>query len=218
MIHAKQLTKKEQLATVGGLSTPSKMPCYSYNLPAKECAIGSLLRKRKDSPCAGCYALKGRYVFSNVQRALYRRLDLLRDDLDDWRDNMIRTIRRCEKSGYFRWHDSGDIQSFEHLVAINDIAHCIPSIQFWLPTVEHKMVADFLDAHEAFAPNLTVRLSSWQRGTVSLIDAPEIKSLPVSTIGTTNGWQCKAPDYEGKCNKCRACWSKKVKHVNYEAH
>ena len=46
---------------VGGLSKPSKMPGWSYGLPAKECKTGSKLRKVKGSTCHGCYALKGCY-------------------------------------------------------------------------------------------------------------------------------------------------------------
>ena len=53
----------------GGLSKPSKMPGYAYNLPATECKIGSKLVKVPGSVCHGCYALKGRYRFPNVKDA-----------------------------------------------------------------------------------------------------------------------------------------------------
>ena len=63
---AKQIT--------GGLSEPGKMPGRAFNLPAKACVTGAKLVKIPGSVCHGCYALKGRYRFSNVQQALERRL------------------------------------------------------------------------------------------------------------------------------------------------
>ena len=56
------------------LSKPSKMPGFSIGIPAKECKTGAKLRKIKGSVCYGCYALKGCYVFPDVQAAQYKRL------------------------------------------------------------------------------------------------------------------------------------------------
>ena len=69
----------QALKIIGGLSRPSKMPGWSYGLPAKECKTGSKLRKVKDSVCYNCYALKGCYVFKVVQAAQYRRLDSIKN-------------------------------------------------------------------------------------------------------------------------------------------
>ncbi len=66
------MLKKEANRITGGLSKPSKMPGPAYNLPAIRCKTGSKLRKIKGSVCYGCYALKGRYCFPNVQKALER--------------------------------------------------------------------------------------------------------------------------------------------------
>ena len=74
-------TKKEAWALVGGLSNPSKMPGYGYGLSAKDCITGSKLRKIANSVCAGCYALKGRYVFPNVYQAHQNRLKSIQDKL-----------------------------------------------------------------------------------------------------------------------------------------
>ena len=58
----------------GGLSKPSKMPGFSYNLPAYKCITGVKLQAVPGSVCAGCYAMKGRYAFSNTKKAMNRRL------------------------------------------------------------------------------------------------------------------------------------------------
>ena len=71
------MLKKQAQKIVGGLSKPSKMPGPAYNLPAAACITGAKLVKVPGSVCAGCYALKGRYRFNNVQAALQRRLQAI---------------------------------------------------------------------------------------------------------------------------------------------
>ena len=104
------MLKKEARKITGGLSKPSKMPGPAYNLPAWHCQTGAKLRKIEGTPCFGCYAMKGRYRFSNVRAALERRLDSL--DHPQWVTAMVALIKG---QPWFRWHDSGDVQSHEHL-------------------------------------------------------------------------------------------------------
>jgi hypothetical protein len=100
---------EEALELVGGLSKPSKMPCPSYSLPAKDCLVGAALRKIPGSVCHGCYAFKGFYTMPNVKSALERRMESLLDP--NWTDAMVIAIDdACSKGGYFRWHDGGDLQ------------------------------------------------------------------------------------------------------------
>ena len=74
---------KEAEASVGGLSAPSKMPSYAWSISAKRCDMGSKLAKIEGSVCNKCYALKGRYMFGNTQRALERRYNRWADDRDN---------------------------------------------------------------------------------------------------------------------------------------
>ena len=110
------MLKKEARQITGGLSAPSKMPGPAYNLPASMCLTGAKLVQIPGSVCAGCYALKGRYRFNNVQQALERRAASLKHP--DWVKAMVALISGHE---YFRWHDSGDIQSVEHLKKIFEV-------------------------------------------------------------------------------------------------
>ena len=103
------MLKKEARQITGGLSKPSKMPGPAYNLPATECKTGAKLVKVPDSVCEGCYALKGRYNFRNVRLALARRLASLKHPR--WIEAMTVLIKG---EPYFRWHDSGDLQSVTH--------------------------------------------------------------------------------------------------------
>ena len=125
------MLKKEAREITGGLSKPSKMPGPAHNLPAVACKTGAKLVKIPGSVCAGCYALKGRYRFKNVQAALNRRLQALEDPR--WVDAMVVVITG-EK--YFRWHDSGDIQSLKHLENIFEVCKRTPGTSHWMPTRE----------------------------------------------------------------------------------
>ena len=109
------MNKEQRKLITGGLSRPSKMPGYAYNLPAIHCKTGSKLAQVPGTTCHGCYALKGRYRFPNVLDAMMRRLNSI--SRPDWARTMAADIN-ARKSRWFRWHDSGDIQSVKHLLKI----------------------------------------------------------------------------------------------------
>ena len=110
------MLKKEARKITGGLSAPSKMPGPAHNLPAWRCITGVKLQKVPGSVCAGCYAMKGRYRFRNVKEALARRQQALTHPR--WVEAMVTLIKDQD---WFRWHDSGDIQSPEHLKNIFEV-------------------------------------------------------------------------------------------------
>lgn len=212
---------------VGGLSEPSKMPWFSYSIPAYACITGAKLAKVEGSVCNDCYAMKGNYRFPCTINALDRRLASLHD-LPAWSEAMITLLHHKarfanEQRRFFRWHDSGDIQSVEHLRAIDYIAEECPEIMFWLPTREYALVQKYLDIYGRFASNLTVRLSA------HMVDrkAPEIGGLPTSTVHTdmpigldvpTLPNICPARKQDHKCGECRNCWNKEIHNVSYPIH
>lgn len=212
-VHMKNLTTKQLHDRVGGLSSPSKMPCHGYSIPAQACNVGGRLRSIKGSTCSSCYACKGRYMFANVQNALQRRLDAFNQD-PEWEDAMIELIRRKEKSGFFRWHDSGDLQSMDHLLAIIEIADRLPDIQFWLPTREVGLMRQFVRQYgpHAIPANLIVRVSAAMIGG----DAVSIDGCHESRVDKVGS--CPAPRQGNKCGSCRACWDKTVQTVTYSLH
>lgn len=199
----------EARTAVGGLSNCSKMPSKSYGLPAKECAVGSKLRTVKGSTCEGCYALKGMYVFKNVQAAQYRRLETI--TRDDWVENMVRSIH---KDKLFRWHDSGDLQSLEHFEKILEVVRLTPDCQHWLPTREAAIVASY---QGEIPKNLVVRVSA------AMVDGPAPKRFKnTSTVHQNlipiNSHICPAPKQNNECGDCRACWDPEVRNVSYHKH
>lgn len=210
---------KDLEAYVGGLSKPSKMPGHAYSLPAKECKTGTKLRAVAGSTCSGCYAMKGRYVFPNVQAALYRRLESITKPL--WVEVMAELIGR-KGDAYFRWHDSGDLQSVEHFANIVRVCELTPNVRHWLPTREYRMVQDYIAQGGEIPANLNVRMSAHMLGgTVPTF--PRMAGLvTVSTVSVTErpegAHACPAPTQGNECGDCRACWDRGVPLVDYHKH
>lgn len=200
----------------GGLSKPSKMPGYAYSIPAQACKVGAKLRKIKGSVCEKCYALKGRYVFGNVKRALERRLASLVNE--EWAEAMAFQINQAGVN-VFRFQDSGDIQSLEHLEKIADVCRLTPDVRHWLPTREYSIVTEYKEKHGSFPDNLNIRLSAY------MVDGPlptgAASRLGVTVSGVTsdpNQVTCPAYKQGGVCGSCRACWDKNTAVIMYPRH
>jgi len=201
------MNKKEAKEITGGLSAPGKMPEGSYNLPAKACQTGAKLREVPGTPCYGCYAFKGRYNFPNVKDALIRRLESLHHPA--WIQAMPVLIKGKK---FFRWHDSGDLQSVDHLKKIFEVCEATPETQHWLPTQERK----YLPLQGSSIPkNLIIRLSNAKNDTMPGQAWPHWSTVVTKPRA---GHVCPAPDQGNVCGSCRACWSKDVKEVQYKIH
>jgi len=201
------MLKKEANKIVGGLSKPGKMPCPSINLPAPACITGSILALIEGTTCFGCYALKGRYKFKKTIKAMARRLRALSHG--SWTAAMI-TLMKNRK--YFRWHDSGDLQSAQHLKNILEVCKQTPDTKHWLPTREAKLL-QYLDP-DVIPKNLLIRLSATK------VDGAPSQAWPwTSTVVTNRGSRtCPAPTQGGKCIDCRQCWDRTIPNVAYAKH
>lgn len=219
-----KLSKKQATKICGSLGEPSKMPCHTYSIPAKRCKMGSKLVKIEGSTCARCYALKNNYRFPNVQDALEYHYQSL--DHPQWEDALVFLI---ESTGevWFRWFDSGDLQSVEHFARICRVVRRTPRVKHWLPTREYKFVLDYLAAGGKIPRNLVVRFSA------HMVDAaPPAYGFPTSTVHSqwpgdplrilnqipAGTHYCQAPRQGNKCDTCRACWNPRVRNVSYHAH
>lgn len=205
---------KDAWMRVGGLSCPSKLPGYAYSLPAKNCLTGAKLVSKVDSVCSSCYALKGRYNFPNVKNALERRLKAITEP--GWVADMTTLVWNAYDQGfeYFRWHDSGDLQSLWHLLGIEKIAYNVRMVTFWLPTREIQITGRLIGDR---APNLIIRESC------HFVDQwyPSKAGNPTSTVHKNSppiGYACPAPTQGNSCGACRACWDPTVKNVSYHKH
>ena len=203
----------EALAISGGLSAPGKMPGHAYSLPADSCRLGMVLRHLPRSVCAHCYAIRGRYRFSRIGRALRRRLSAISNPR--WVDAISALILRSGEK-HFRWHDSGDLQGVWHLRKIIAVCRNLAAVKFWLPTREYQTVEAYRRRCGGIPENLCIRYSA------HLVDGPPPLryGLPVSTVSSSpdkvaaGAYRCPA-SRSGNCGRCRACWDSSVRIVDF---
>ena len=208
----KELEKK-----TGTLSNPSKMPSYAWGISAKKCVTGSKLAEIKGTICYECYALNGHYLYPVVANAHKIRLNAIKKP--EWVDYMAELLtqkyKRLAKSRLFhRWFDSGDIQSYEHLMKIFEVCELTPHINYWLATREYKIIDRIKE--EDVPKNLVLRVSG-----IKIDGQPPKFWKWTSTVHKNKkpiGRECPAYKQDGECGSCRACWSRSVKQVSYKEH
>ena len=206
-------TLKQAKELIGGYTVTSKMPTISYSISAKDCITGSKLRLIKNTVCSDCYALKGNYIryAKNIEPAMKRRLNSISSP--NWVGAMIYIMNHQKdviRTGLFRWHDSGDIQSFDHLDKIVQIAKATPTVKHWLPTKESKFIRNYKGV---IPSNLIIRLS----GTFVNGKAPKYKNTS-TVVSSKDQATCKSFKQNGQCLTCVQCWDSSIKNISYLNH
>lgn len=203
---------KTAIEITGGLSSPSKMPCKAWGIPAAYCATGSFLRSQPGSVCSRCYACKGRYVFPDIVAAGERSLQCYNESKKEKWINAMMFLINHQSQAFFRWFDTGDLQSLEMLDDIISIALYMPKTRFWLPTKEHNMFIG-----KRLPDNLCVRFANHY-----IDDFSTHETLPNACVSSTSihwqGHKCHATWNGTTCGPCRACWNKEIKTVTYKLH
>lgn len=223
---------------IGGLSNPSKMPWWAWGISAWDCITGSKLHTAEGTICEGCYSLKGRNLFPAVQKAQKRRLRKYRQlGSELWVSYMTELLRRkAERAphefSWFRWFDSGDLQSAVMFHDICVVARCTPQIRHWLPTRESRILLDGFRAGVRPPQNMTVRWSNtrvdeWKPISAELAHYGVVASMVhrSSDVIPEHGYECPAKKHGGTCDhptdpylNCRACWGRGTALVSYEWH
>ena len=211
------MKKAQAQAVCGSITHTTKMPCGSYSLPTEACQTGYKMAQLPGSVCASCYADKGFYraYAAKIKPAQHARLDSINGEF--WVDGMVNLI---ENDAFFRWHDSGDLQGLWHLEKIAQVARLTPQTRHWLPTREYGMVKEYISKHGLLPENLIVRLSAMYPDKPVKIPASlvGVHNVTASNVHTAKpiGTACKAPDQNGACMDCRACWTNEV--ISYALH
>ena len=194
------------------LSQTSKMPCKSISLNALLCNTGSVLAKISGTPCHECYALRGFYKMPSVKKAMDKRLTFMTS-----KHFVDRMVYLLANEDYFRWFDSGDIQSEKMGHDIIDIVELTPWCNHWLPSKEYKMWKNILSTR-ILPFNVCLRIST------PLDNTKPINGFDNTTTTYIN--KDKNPAYVGfkclahknkiyECGNCRACWDNEVSNVAY---
>jgi len=204
-------------STVSLLSETEAMSCMSWSLPAGPTTCGGF----KGGPgtiCSSCYAGQGRYAMPNVIRAQMARWTWWTTTPQVERvSTLVGAIQSaCRKVPFFRVFDSGDFATVEDVRIWSEICASCPNVSFWIPT-RVWWRPEYASALKALAtlPNVALRRSALR------VDAPipGDRALPLSSGVTSTGPGCPKQT-AGSCEaaKCRACWDKAVRHVDYHVH
>ena len=204
------------------LSKPSKMPCPTWSLEARETCPGSIdpITKKSVPVCEGCYAATGFYKMPDSMKVrAFNRKDWLRKE---WVDEMVDAInnqklKRGETQKYFRWFDSGDVYHPHLADKIYEIMIRTPEVKHWLPTRSYKIprILETLERMKQL-PNTSIRYSSDSiRGEHDEKHGSVVIPSSDTPIKAT---VCDAYERDGKCGDCRACWNKEIDLIAYPAH
>ena len=198
------------------LSQTSKMPCPSISLDAELCKTGSKLAKHEGTVCNSCYALKGNYRFKSVKKSMENRLKFMNSS-----EFIPKMVSLLDIYRWFRWFDSGDIQSQkmgENIIAICELT---PWCNHWIPSKEYKWWKDIKNNKDE-PSNAIVRIST-----------PSHNNKPIKNFkytSTTFEYKNNNPGYTGfecaahknkklygkyECGDCRACWNKDISNIAY---
>jgi hypothetical protein len=198
------------------ISVTSKLDgIRSWSLQALETCPGSI-----ESPgvlvdaCKGCYATTGNYVFANVKAPrAHNKEDWQRME---WTDDMVQEL---QNDRFFRWFDSGDMYSVALAEKMLEVMQRTPWCSHWLPTRMHKFpkFAMVIRAMQAL-PNVMVRPSSDSIVGEFLPGLHGSVIVPDSRVNPDMVTLCRAYEHGGRCNGCRACYSKDVPVIAYPAH
>lgn len=197
------------------LSKTSKLDgIMSWSLQALDTCQGSIdpVTKELVPACSGCYATTGNYRFANVKKPReFNKEDWKRDA---WVNDMAQAL---ENSRFFRWFDSGDMYDLRLAEKIYNVMELTPWVKHWLPTRMYKFTKyDSVINRMMNLPNVVVRLSS-DSVTGEIINGDTTSTIFSDNL-PTGAFECKAYEHGGKCNGCRACYSKDVQVVAYKAH
>jgi len=197
------------------LSKTSKLDgILSWSLQAVETCPGSKGADGNLVPaCSGCYATTGAYNWHTTKAPrAFNKEDWKNDS---WVSDMVTALR---KQKYFRWFDSGDVYSLELAEKMYQVMVQTPNVKHWLPT----RMAKFLKFKDILAkmqslPNVMVRFSS-DSVTGEFTPGVHGSTILSSHIVPKGVTVCQAYQNDGKCNGCRACYSKDVEVIGYPAH
>jgi hypothetical protein len=208
--------KTENGNKMNHLSKTSKLDgILSWSLQAIETCPGSKATNGQlVAACSGCYATTGMYHFGAVKA-------VRADNKEAWQDAgwVSLMVKSLAKAKFFRWFDSGDLYSLGLAEKVLQVMEATPHVQHWLPTrmAKFEKFQPVLSAMQAL-PNVMVRFSSDSvtgEFTPGVHGSTIIHDAESAPEGVT---VCGAYNHGGKCNGCRACYSKDVAVIGYPAH
>ena len=190
------------------------IPCV--NLPA-------VVPCRPDAPCAklteeggGCYCLKGRWLFKNVQKSLWNNLYAYRENPKLYFEMIV---HQFQFSTVARFHSSGDIVDEEYLAGMCWVARKRKNTHILVFTKKFELVNSYIEAGHRIPKNLHIIYSTWDN---FIPENPY--NLPMAYVKFKDESRNahipeKAFECPGKCEECLYCfYAKKGQNVFFKKH
>lgn len=204
---------------------------YAFNLlpgdkPLSTKDKGQLTNVR--GTCGGCCdeCKKTCYAIGDARRyhntcipSLAKNTVIMRHDIDDM-FGQLKAECEAKKVKVLRFHSSGEIESYNYLLHMAELAKELSSVKLYFYTKRFKFVEKYLKEYGAFPENLICNISEWNGNTNGF----NLAGLNVFTYddGTNAALEsithCPAVDKKGhktgvNCDQCKRCFSKNDGHI-----
>lgn len=204
--------ENENLITISTKNSKLGQMIPTINLPA-------ITTCRANAPCRkGCYACKGRFRFSTVQKSLEKNYNIYKNNPQNY-FNQIQVYLTALPYKYFRVHSSGDLVDMQYLQGLVDTANKCKKTKFLCFTKKYEIVNDYIKNGGIIPKNLIIVFSNW-----GLWQCENPYNLPTTWVkfGIENidkvipqkSFECK-----GNCATCQRCWKlKQGQSVYFHKH
>lgn len=178
-----------------------------------------------------CYAMRDAKLHHNVTvPAWAKNTKMIRKDMQMTMEKIDNYIKKHNVK-YWRWNVAGEIESYEYLESINELAKKNPQTNFGIYTKRFNFIAKFLVEHGDFAENLCVNLSVWkgnidgyELGNLNQFiwddgDEPELDKVvhcPAVSKPTTPGGKGHRTNIT--CDQCKRCYAGRGKKTAVYNH
>ena len=203
---------------VGKIASFSTLPTYDYiftKYNKDNIFVNGTCSKDLCKVCEKeCYAVKA-LRYKNTKRAYTLNTLLLRYYLNETFEKLDSFIKK-KAIKTFRFNVSGELESYEQLIALNKLALNNKNCNFGIYTKQFDFVKKFLIENGSFSDNLCVNLSQWHN---NLKDYESIFKNKVNIFAYDDGWDeslknvvhCPAVNKQGKstgvhCDSCNRCY------------
>lgn len=178
-----------------------------------------------------CYAIHGAQQHHNsVMPSVIKNLVLYRHDPERFEQELESELAAWKSDEkIFRWHASGEVESYEYLEMMMRIAAHHPEVRFYSYTKRFTWIQEYLDRHGDFPENFVWNLSVWENNLEEAGFKPEYLSKVqrfewkdnISVEDYNHSIHCRSVIHDGKkkghldhnmsCRECGLCWKGRCK-------
>ena len=102
------------------------------------------------------------------------------------------------KYKFFRWHESGEIYSYDYFVYMVKTADLFPDVTFWTYTKNYKVVNAYIEKNGALPKNLKIMFSAGFNPVENLYNLPLFYCVKKGENAPAGFYQCP-----GNCDYCK---------------